>query len=595
MKMGKLTNSIGMFLMIFVLAGCVKTNKTSNPLKPNVILIITDDQGFGDLGYYGNPHIKTPVLDNFSKESVRFDEFLVSPVCAPTRSALMTGRYPLRTGVRDTYRGGAKMANSEVTIAELLKDAGYTTGMIGKWHLGDNYPFRPEDQGFDYALRHLSGGIGQPGDWPNTLKGDSSYFNPILWENGKMVQSSGYCSDVFGHAALNFIEKHKEDRFFLYLSFNAPHTPLQLPQEYDDMYKDIDASKGFEDDPGSFPEMPDIAKERAGKVYGMVSNIDDNLGRLFNKLDQLNLKENTLVIFMTDNGPEHPRYIAGMRGRKSSVFQGGVRVPCFWRYPSQFEGDRDIQTPSAHYDILPTLAEICGGKLPEDRKIDGQSLLPLLINEKAELPERYMNHSWVRHSPVKYKNISTRNNNYKLVGNGKTPDGEDKFELFEIQNDPYELTDIREQKPEVFQQLKFEMDKWFDEMTTSENYLKTSKAIIGTQFENPSMLNLNDATFVKEEGISYQHPSWEVDIKSEGNYEVTIHFTRDIKSEFELELQIGKMKKLVNFQNTIHKMIKISNIKLEEGEATIFPVIRTNSAAKQSYKRPFYVERKKQS
>ncbi|NNG11313.1 MAG: sulfatase-like hydrolase/transferase, partial [Arenibacter sp.] len=194
-------------LSILVLIGCSQESKKTK--KPNVIIVVTDDQGFGDLGYYGNPHIQTPTLDSFAKESVRFDQFLVSPVCAPTRASLMTGRYSLRTGVRDTYRGGAIMATEEITVAEMLKEAGYTTGMVGKWHLGDNYPSRPQDQGFDFTLRHLSGGIGQPGDWPNNKKGKRSYFDPILWKNGEMYQSNGYCSDVFTEAAMDFVEQNK--------------------------------------------------------------------------------------------------------------------------------------------------------------------------------------------------------------------------------------------------------------------------------------------------------------------------------------------------------------------------------------------------
>ena len=210
---------------VFLLLGAFNSNGQSK-IRPNVIFILTDDQGFGDLGYYGNPNVQTPALDNFARESVRFNEFYVSPVCAPTRSALMTGRYPLRTGVHDTYMGGAIMAASEITIAELLKDAGYQTGMIGKWHLGDNYPSRPIDQGFDYAFNHLSGGIGQEGDWPNTHREDSSYFNPIVWENGKMVKTKGYCTDVFTDAAIGFINQHQKQPFFLYVSYNAPHGPL---------------------------------------------------------------------------------------------------------------------------------------------------------------------------------------------------------------------------------------------------------------------------------------------------------------------------------------------------------------------------------
>ena len=260
-----------------------------NTKHPNVILIITDDQGYGDLGITGNPHVKTPVIDGLAKESLRFTNFYVSPVCAPTRASLMTGRYSLRTGIRDTYNGGAIMASNEVTIAEMLKQANYKTGIFGKWHLGDNYPSRPNDQGFDESLIHLSGGMGQVGDFTTYFKRDRSYFDPVLWHNNKKEAYNGYCSDIFTDNAIEFIEKNRETPFFCYLSFNAPHTPLQVPEEYYKQYANIDPSSGFEKDDRPFVEMSEKDKEDARKVYAMVTNIDDNLGKLFKKLDDLNI------------------------------------------------------------------------------------------------------------------------------------------------------------------------------------------------------------------------------------------------------------------------------------------------------------------
>ena len=236
-----------LLLATFLLLG-IKSFAQQKERSPNVILIITDDQGFGDLGFHDNPHINTPTLDAFAKESVRFTNFYVSPVCAPTRSSLMTGRYSLRTGVRDTYNGGAMMATSEITIAELLKSENYTTGIFGKWHLGDNYPMRPSDQGFDESLIHLSGGMGQVGDFTTFFQGDQSYFDPVLWHNNEQQKYPGYCSDIFANEAIKFIEKNKDQPFFTYLSFNAPHTPLQVPEEYYQKYKDIDPSAGFGED-----------------------------------------------------------------------------------------------------------------------------------------------------------------------------------------------------------------------------------------------------------------------------------------------------------------------------------------------------------
>lgn len=584
--------NLSLFTVVLGLFSCAEKVEKSQG-KPNVILILTDDQGFGDLGYYGNPNIKTPVLDSLAGKSVRFDEFLVSPVCAPTRAALMTGRYTLRTGVHDTYRGGAMMATSEITIAELLKEVGYKTGMIGKWHLGDNYPMRPQDQGFDYALNHLSGGIGQSGDWPNTLKRDSSYFNPILWKNGKQYQSTGYCSDVFGDAALDFVENNKGNPFFLYLSFNAPHTPLQVPQEYYDMYKDVDLTEGFENDSRPFPKMHPKAYEYARKVYGMVTNIDDNLGRLFNKLESLELDENTLVIFITDNGPQDPRYIAGMRGRKSSVYQGGVRVPSFWYYPKAFKEPRDIKTPAAHYDILPTLAEFCGAKIPEDLKIDGQSLLPLLNKGKANLESRIINRYWHRSAPVKFKNVSTRNNNYKLIAKARTPKGEDEFELFDIDKDPFELNNIVESYPEKVQEMKMDMNNWVDEMTASPNYLNHPKPMVGTEHENPSVLNLNDAIFTKDAILKKQTVSWEVDLAKAGNYSIAIHFYRTIEADCQLQLQIGMINKVVDFEKPMRDSLVIEDIELPAGETTIFPKVFIKVGETDKYAMPFYVEVKK--
>jgi arylsulfatase A-like enzyme len=216
------------------------------PEHPNVILIITDDQGYGDFGYTGNTHVKTPVLDNLARQSIRFSNFYVCPVSAPTRAGLMTGRYSLRTGVRDTYNGGAMMASSEVTIAEILKAAGYVTGHFGKWHLGDNYPMRPTDQGFDESVMHLAGGMGQPGDFTTWPRGDSSYFDPVLWHNGKQQRYNGYCTDIFAGEAIRFIEENKSRPFFCYLAFNAPHTPLQVPDDYYKIYRNMDPSTGFE-------------------------------------------------------------------------------------------------------------------------------------------------------------------------------------------------------------------------------------------------------------------------------------------------------------------------------------------------------------
>ena len=294
-------NKIIFLLILFV--SCTKQVEQ----KPNIILIITDDQGYGDIGHNGNPHIKTPNLDLLATNSMRFNNFYVSPVCAPTRSSLLTGRYSLRTGVTDTYNGGAMMSNDEITLAEILKENNYQTGIFGKWHLGDNYPFRPTDQGFHESLIHLSGGIGQVGDFTNYYKGNRSYFDPILWHNNEQKKYEGYCSDIFTDEAIKFIEDNKSNQFFCYLSFNAPHTPLQVPDKYYDLYKNVDPSVISESEKISMTEKNILDAKR---IYGMVTNIDDNVGKLVSKLKELNIDKNTILIFMTDNGPQQFRHIS---------------------------------------------------------------------------------------------------------------------------------------------------------------------------------------------------------------------------------------------------------------------------------------------
>ncbi|MEM9142824.1 MAG: arylsulfatase [Bacteroidota bacterium] len=577
-------------LALLLLASCSQADKPEYQKRPNIILIITDDQGFGDLGYYGNPNIRTPTLDSLAMHSVRFNAFLVSPVCAPTRAALMTGKYSMDAGVHDTNRGGAMMATEEYTLAEILRSAHYTTGMIGKWHLGDNYPMRPQDQGFEYTLNHLSGGIGQYGDWPNTLKRDSSYFDPILWKNGVQVQTTGYCTDVFTEAAMDFVEGNKENPFFLYLSYNAPHGPLQLPQEYYNIYRNIDPDAGLVDQGPPYPKVSRHSKENARKVYGMVTNIDDNLGKLFKKLKSLGLEDDTLVIFMTDNGPEHPRYIAGMRGRKGSVFQGGVRVPSFWHYPKRFKEPRDIETPAAHYDILPTLAQLTGAKIPKDVKLEGRSLMPLLTKEEVPFSERTINRYWSRTAPVRYRNVSTRERDWKLVGMGKDSAGKDKFALFDLRKDPFEQHDLATDKPETVAYLRDKMDQWFNTMEASDHILSSPMPIIGTSFERPVMLNQNDAHFLERKSHKRKLMYWDVEVHESKTFDFVVHLDRNLKTDGKLELVLGSTTETLSFEGKGQSHLKIHGVHLEKGMVRIMPKLYLEKNGRLRYHYPFYLE-----
>jgi arylsulfatase A-like enzyme len=575
------------FKFLFIVVTCVIsiTSIAQKKNHPNVVLIITDDQGFGDLGYTGNTQIKTPVIDNFANSSIRFNNFYVSPVCAPTRSSLMTGRYSLRTGVRDTYNGGAIMATSEITIAEMLKQSNYTTGLFGKWHLGDNYPSRPMDQGFDETLMHLAGGMGQVGDITNYFKKDSSYFDPILWHNGQKEAYKGYCSDVFASNAIQFIEKNKNVPFFCYLSFNAPHTPLQVPEKYHQMYAHIYPSLEFEKNNAAHLKMTEQDKEDARKVYGMVTNIDDNIGKLLQKLNDLGIEENTIVIFMTDNGPQQLRYTAGMKGKKGTVYQGGTRVPFFFKYPALTKASKSIETMSAHIDVLPTLAELCHVDLPKNRTIDGKSLLPLIVGKKINWSERPLFLYWTRKYPELYNNIAIQQSGYKLVGQTDYNASIEDFELYNINNDPYEQHNIVAENQSIAKTMKNQLDTIYNELILSENLTSKPLITMGSAKENPLFLNRNDADGARgiwdqDEIVGY----WNVHVMK-GRYNFKFTFKKPIAANGQMYLETNTIVNQMNNRlNTA--TIEMKNILLPEMRGELRPYYIINGKAIL----PFWVE-----
>jgi len=575
----------------FILIVFVVFNSCYSPIEnktPNVIIIMTDDQGFGDLGINQNPNIITPNIDKFANKSIQFNNFFVSPVCAPTRSSLMTGRYSLRTGVRDTYNGGAIMSNNETTIAEILKEANYATGIFGKWHLGDNYPFRPSEQGFDESLIHLAGGIGQVGDFTNYFKGDTSYFDPILWKNNKQNQYEGYCSDIFAENAIEFIEKNKNNSFFCYLSFNAPHTPLQVPEKYYNMYKDLDPELGFSDDLSDF-RMNEKDKEDARKIYGMVTNIDDNVGKVINKLKELKIEEETIIIFMTDNGPQQIRYNSSMKGRKGTVYNGGIRVPFYIQYSEKFKESKVINKMSAHIDVLPTILELCNLNVPNDRKIDGQSLVPF-INSKST-NDRFLFSYWTRRFPEKYINMSIQNDNYKLVGNNDFDSKIEEFELYDLVEDPNENNNIISQNIETARSFKKEMDNSIDDLLKSKNIKKPPRIIIGSEFENPTILNRNDAS--GERGVWAQndiYTFWKVNFKK-GIYDFKFKFKDSIANKGTLFTEINNRVYSKKIDKAINNTLEMNNISIDNSEFDLISFLKLDS--KKIY--PFWIEIYKQN
>jgi len=380
--------------------------------KPNFLFILTDDQGYGDIHSHGNPKIDTPVLDQLAASGARFDRFFVSPLCAPTRASLLTGRYHQRAGVSGVCQGKEIMNVNEVTVAQVLKGAGYATGIIGKWHNGEHHPYHPNSKGFDEFFGFCGGG-------------KVNYFDTTYERNGEPVTAPGYITDVLTDEAMKFMERHWQRPFFCYVAYNAPHGPYQLPGRYFDKYK----ARGLDDSTAS--------------VYGMVENIDDNVGRLLRKLDDLKLADRTVVVFLTDNGPQFARYNAGMRGKKGDSDEGGVRVPCFVRWPDHTKPGSVITPIAAHLDWLPTLAEIGGVKKLNALPLDGISLVPLLEGRANNWPQRTL-----------FESGAARTDRWRLrVINQKVT-------LYDMVADPNQEKDVAAANPEVAQQLTTVYRAW---------------------------------------------------------------------------------------------------------------------------------------
>jgi arylsulfatase A-like enzyme len=420
--------------------------------RPNIVIVMPDDVGYGDFSCHGNPVIHTPQVDAFYRQSVRFTDFHVSPLCSPTRCALMTGRHEFKSGVTHTILERERMSLKAVTIAQVLEKSGYATGIFGKWHLGDEAPYQPDRRGFEEVFIHGGGGIGQTfpgscGDAPG-----NTYFNPAILHNGTFEKTHGYCTNVFFQQALRWIDRERKGgrHFFAYITPNAAHTPLQVPDDY-------------------FQRHRGQVADNVARFFGMIENIDDNFGTLLKKLDDWGLANNTLVVFLTDNGGTQGTTLfnAGMRGTKATPYQGGTRVPSFWRWPAAFAGGRDVSVLTDHIDIFPTLAEVARAKLSDPNlsaavqvQVEGRSLVNLLEHPGARFADRYlMTHCG--HWPLgqaaksKYTNCSIRNARFTLVNN---------VELYDLQKDPGERTNVLAQHPEVVAALRDAYDRWWKDV-----------------------------------------------------------------------------------------------------------------------------------
>jgi arylsulfatase A-like enzyme len=422
---------------------------------PNIILVMTDDQGYGDLSCHGNPILRTPHLDRFHGESVRFTRFHVSPTCAPTRSALLTGRHEFRNGVTHTIHERERMTLDAVTLPEVLRRAGYATGIFGKWHLGDEAERRPDRRGFDETFIHGGGGIGQ--SYPGSC-GDAPgnrYFDPAILHNGRFVRTQGYCTDVFFSRAIEWMDEKLDagTPFFAMITPNAPHDPLDVPEEYESRYA------------GKVPG-------KVAKFFGMIANFDDNFGRLLRKLEEWGIDRNTLVVFMTDNGSANgwQTFNAGMRAGKGTPWEGGTRVPGLWRWPAVSKGGVDVPALTAHLDVFPTLAEAAGATLDEKARaqIEGRSLLPLLRDASAPWPERTLfTHvgRWPKGADAnqyKHNNCAIRRGTWTLVNTGPVNKPAPKrWQLFDLASDPGQQRDVAAQHPEIVAQLEAAYDEWW--------------------------------------------------------------------------------------------------------------------------------------
>jgi arylsulfatase A-like enzyme len=520
--------------------------------RPNVLIIITDDQGYGDVGCHGNTMLKTPSLDQLARQSVRLTNFHVDPTCAETRSALMTGKYSCRVGVWHTIMGRSILRRDEKIMPQYFAEAGYATGMFGKWHLGDNYPYRPHDRGFHEALYHGGGGVGQsPDAWGN------DYFDDTYMRNGVPEKQSGYCTDVWFREAARFIEKHKDRPFLCYLATNAPHSPYHVDPRYAEHY------------------LAQGVPQPMANFYGMIANIDENLGKLLSKLDQWRLNEDTIVIFMTDNGtaagvvgqasglPKGKKqgetsgagagerwrgFSAGMRAQKGSQYEGGHRVPCFIRWP-QYKNlaGRDVDRLTAHFDLLPTLLEMCGIVPQPAPELDGRSLVRLLhgVQEESWRPTRIV-HSQRVDFPEKWRKCVVMDESdrprWRLV---------DGKELYDLRNDPGQAKDIAAAHPDVVRRLRDEYEQWW--AGVSKRFDAYSDIPLGDSQAPVQRLCCHDwhpaDGYVPwnqsgQEGVArdpWVNGQWAVEVAADGRYDFTLRM-RPEGTPYELPAGTARVK-----------------------------------------------------
>ena len=492
------------FSFLFQACENKRQSPPSSPTHPNIILILSDDQGWGDLSMNGNPNLSTPHIDSMARREVTFDRFYVAPVCSPTRAEILTGRYAVRGGVYSTSEGGERLNLDEKTLAEYFKEAGYATAAYGKWHNGMQYPYHPNARGFDDFYGFCSG------HWGN-------YFSPMLEHNGAIVKGNGFIIDDFTDHALNFIQQNQDSSFFLYLPYNTPHSPMSVPDEWWDQMKDKTLDSLHRD-----PEKEDLTFTKA--ALALCENIDWNVGRVLQKLEELSLAENTIVLYLSDNGPNSWRWNGGMKGRKGSTDEGGVRSPLVMQWKGTLPEGKTVPQIASAPDLLPTLADLAGLQIKPPNLLDGRSLKPLLMNENAQWPERMLISHW-------RENTSVRNQQYRL-------DSEDQ--LFDMEADPRQYQNVADQFPQIVDQLKAAKDN-FEQNALSELPEEDTRTFpVGHPDFVYTQLPARDAIATGNIQRSNRWPNcsfytnwtslneeitWEVEVLETGDFEATIYYT----------------------------------------------------------------------
>lgn len=415
-----------LFLAIFLSACNEPINKTENHSTenhPNIVIILADDQGWGDLSLNGNPLVKTSNIDNLASQGVVLNNFYVNSVCSPTRAEFLTGRYHVRGGVYSTSEGGERLDLDENTIAEAFQRSGYETAAFGKWHSGTQPPYHPIARGFNEFYGYCSGHWG-------------SYFDALLENNGNLVNSEGYLTDVITSKTIDFIVENKTKPFFAYLPLNTPHSPMQVPDKWMQKFKDVTLPKH------RYSDKENIEKTKS--AYAMAENIDWNVGRIIETLDSLHIADNTIIIYFSDNGPNGNRWNNNMRGQKGSTDEGGVRSPFIIKWGNKISGGKNINNIAHAIDLYPTLAALAGVKPANASPFDGINLSELLLGDKKELDDRILFSYW-------QEKLSLRNQQFRLDNDGQ---------LFDMENDLSQENDVSESHPSILNQLMNEKRKW---------------------------------------------------------------------------------------------------------------------------------------